>query len=120
MIGRLKSWLSERFGSAKTGTGAGPPKISPRQDPPRVRPRPAAKTAKPQRFSGESGGHIEDGGPGKNVYIRNRYVREDTGTHETLKILDDSMLESDDEGGADPYNTGQFDRSKSWNLRTRK
>ena len=34
-------------------------------------------------------GSIEDGGPGKNVLIRNKYVREDTGTHETLKILDD-------------------------------
>lgn len=120
MIGRLKSWFSDRFGNAKPDTRASTPGVSPRQQAPRVRPRPAVKTARPQRFVAESGGHIEDGGPGKNVYIRNRYVREETGTHETLKILDDSMLESDDEGGADPYNTGQFDRSKTWNLRTRK
>ena len=58
--------------------------------------------------------------PGKNVLIRNKYLREETGTHETLKILDDSLLESEEEYGIDPYNTGQFDRSKSWNLRTRK
>lgn len=65
------------------------------------------------------GGRIEDGGPGKNVLIRNKYVREDTGTHETLKIIDDSLVE-DEESGCDPYNTGRFDRSKFWNLRNRK
>ncbi len=64
-------------------------------------------------------GHIEDGGPGKNVLIRNKFVREDTGTHETLKILDDSMLEDNEEAGIDPYNTGQFDRSKNWDRRTK-
>lgn len=65
-------------------------------------------------FSSDVGGRIADGGPGKNVLIRNKYVREDTGTHETLKILDESLLESDEEFGADPYNTGRFDRSKYW------
>ena len=66
-------------------------------------------------------GRIEDRGPGKNVLIRNKYVREDTGTHETLKIVDDSLLETDEESGADPYNTGRFDRSKSWDsFRNRK
>jgi len=68
-------------------------------------------------FSSDVGGRIIDGGPGKNVLIRNKYVREDTGTHETLKIIDDSILDSDDEIGADPYNTGRFDRSKSWGSR---
>lgn len=62
-------------------------------------------------------GHIEDSGPGKNVLIRNKYVREDTGTHETLKILDDSLLDTEEEEGADPYNTGQFDRSRNWEKR---
>ena len=65
-------------------------------------------------FSGEVGGKIEDGGPGKNVLVRNKYVREDTGTHETLTIIDDTLLEADEDGGLDPYNTGRFDRSKSW------
>ena len=64
-------------------------------------------------------GEIEDNGPGKNVLIRNKYVREDTGTHETLKILDDSLLEDDDEDGIDPYNTGEFDRSRNWDKRFR-
>jgi len=63
---------------------------------------------------------IEDAGPGKNKLIRNRYIREDTGTHETLKILDDSLVDSGEEPGIDPYNTGGFDRSKNWNNRFRK
>ncbi len=66
------------------------------------------------------GGRIQDGGPGKNVLIRNKYVREDTGTHETLTIIDDSLAEDEDETGCDPYNTGRFDRSKFWNSRNRK
>lgn len=51
--------------------------------------------------------------------IRNRYVREETGTHETLTILDDSMIDSGEEPGFDPYNTGDFDRSKNWERRFR-
>jgi len=83
----------------------------------RVRPKPAKKAPKtPEKvdFSPDLGGQVADGGPGKNVLIRNKYVREDTGTHETLKILDDSLLDSDEETGEDPYNTGRFDRAKSW------
>lgn len=60
---------------------------------------------------------IENNGPGKNVLIRNKYVREDTGTHETLTILDDSLVDSGEETGLDPYNTGGFDRSKNWDRR---
>lgn len=72
-------------------------------------------------YSGELGGRIEEVGPGKNVLVRNKYVREDTGTHETLKIIDDSLVEKEDDGGIDPYNTGRFDRSKSWDsFRSRK
>lgn len=67
-----------------------------------------------------SGASVEDAGPGKNVLIRNKFVREDTGTHETLKILDDSLVDSGEEPGIDPYNTGGFDRSKNWNNRFRK
>lgn len=65
-------------------------------------------------------GSIESIGPGKNVLIRNRFVREETGTHETLKIVDDSMIETGEEAGLDPYNTGGFDRSKKWDQRFRK
>jgi hypothetical protein len=64
-------------------------------------------------------GHVESTGPGKNVLIRNKYIREDTGTHETLKILDDSILDNNDKDGIDPYNSGEFDRSKHWDKRFR-
>ena len=52
--------------------------------------------------------------------IRNKYQREDTGTHDNLKIIDDSMIDSGEETGIDPYNTGNFDRSKNWDKRFRK
>jgi len=52
--------------------------------------------------------------------IRNKYHREDTGTHDNLKIIDDSMLDSGEETGIDPYNTGNFDRSRNWDKRFRK
>lgn len=71
-------------------------------------------------FDTELGGRIEEVGPGKNVLIRNKYLREDTGTHETLKIIDDSIIDTGEETGFDPYNTGQFDRSRNWGSRTRK
>ena len=85
-------------------------------------PPPAANSKTPDiiDFPGESLGDIADDGPGKNVLIRNRYVRENAGTHDTLKILDDSILETDATQGFDPYNTGRFDRSKSWGTRSRK
>lgn len=110
-----------------------PPKRPPSPQPsqPRVRPRPPARIpAKPQaqrRVPSTPGaavldttvsGRIEDGGPGKNVLVRSRYVREDTGTHETLKIIDDSIVEDQpEEVGSDPYNSGQFDRANNWNAR---
>ena len=117
---RLKDWLKARFSAEEPSspvdfrrTGA---HVSPRPK------RPA--TPKPARKSIEAEdpltGKIEDAGPGKNVLIRNKYVREDTGTHETLKILDDSLVDSGEETGIDPYNTGGFDRSKNWNNRFRK
>lgn len=111
--------------------------VSPRRPAsPQGTPRQAAKP-RPQRQTGPRGqqrqpspsqvdeqrrldGQIESNGPGKNVLIRNRYVREDTGTHETLKILDDSAVESGEESGIDPYNTGGFDRSRHWDKRFRK
>ena len=70
-------------------------------------------------FETELGGRIDDGGPGKNVLIRNKYVREDSGTHETLTIIDHSLLEDEEEYGTNPYDTGRFDRSQSWNLRSK-
>ena len=86
-------------------------------------PKPVKKKIVPQQppakldaeYSTNVEGSIADGGPGKNILIRNKYVREDTGTPETLKIVDDSLLDNDDEVGIDPYNTGRFDRARCWN-----
>ena len=54
-----------------------------------------------------------------NVLVRNKYQKDDSATN-TLRILDDSMLDSNDEAGNDPYNSGSFDRSKNWEKRYRK
>ena len=86
--------------------------------PPRV--RPAEVRPELVRFRAELNGKIADGGPGKNVLVRNKLMREDTGTHDTLKILDGSLLAEEEQGGIDPYNTGRFDRAKSWEVRSRK
>ena len=90
----------------------------------RVRPpraRPAETRPELVKFRAELSGKIADGGPGKNVLIRNKFVREESGTHDTLKILDGSLLAQEEEpDGIDPYNTGRFDRAKSWEFRSRK
>lgn len=83
------------------------------------KPKPAAAQGRPEYVNLDPHvvGRVEDNGPGKNVLIRNKYVREDTGTHETLRILDDSIIDTQEEEGIDPYNTGQFDRSRNWDKR---
>lgn len=98
--------------------------------PPVVRPRPPSATQAAIKKSPKKpapavdiepsiSGRIEDGGPGKNVLVRSKYQREDTGTHETLQIIDDDAIIEAQEDGIDPYNTGKFDRSKHWDKRTR-
>ena len=119
MLEKLTNWFKARvsadkptpaLGLHKTGSYVAPaPKVKKQQAP-----RPAAEfvDADPELTS-----TIESNGPGKNVLIRNKLLREDTGTHETLKILDDSLVDSGEETGLDPYNTGGFDRSKNWDRR---
>lgn len=64
-------------------------------------------------------GRIENGGPGKNVLIRDGDTGDDTGTRETLSLLDESPLDPNEPVGIDPYNSGQFDRSRHWDSRFR-
>lgn len=119
MLESLKNWL-RKFRETddslsvdelrNTGTHTVPPKVTPKQAVPRQQPEYV-------QVDEELSGEIENVGPGKNVLIRNKYVREDTGTHETLKILDDSLVDSGEKQGIDPYNTGSFDRSKNWDRR---
>ena len=123
MIETFRNWLKERF-------SADEPSPEPRMYATGVhrRVRPAPRPDKvPERQPRDYfdpyeslGGSIESLGPGKNVLIRNKYVREDSGTHESLTVLDDSMVDSGEETGIDPYNTGGFDRSKNWDTRFRK
>jgi hypothetical protein len=119
MLEKLKNWFKNRFSDGDStmtpdsqfaGTKSAPPKVRPRQKVPRQAPE-FVETDE------DLAGEIESNGPGKNVLIRNKFLREDTGTHETLKILDDSLVDSGEETGLDPYNTGGFDRSKNWDRR---
>ncbi len=119
MLHRLKNWLSKRSDEQAEADSAALRESAAHKA---ARPKPAATKVPRQNpefvDAGEDlSGRIESRGPGKNVLIRNKYVREDTGTHETLKILDDSMVDSGEEPGFDPYNTGGFDRSKNWDKR---
>lgn len=62
-------------------------------------------------------GRVDDRGP-VNVLVQNKYQKDDEGTN-TLRILDESMLDSMNEAGNDPYNSGSFDRSKNWEKQKR-
>jgi hypothetical protein len=110
-------WLKNRFSPArpapKKARPVNPLRAMPKAALPKSK-KPGTKPRQAVEFAGEMEGKIVDGGPGKNVLVRNKYVREDTGTHDSLKIVDDSLPKSADEDGIDPYNTGRFDRSKSW------
>jgi hypothetical protein len=124
----LLTWLRQKFAagnstadpySDRPATEMGPARW---QKKPAGRPEKAKKETVPEpcEYSTAGPGRIADGGPGKNVLIRSRHVREDTGTHETLKILDHSVLTSEETEEFDPYNTGRFDRAKSWDAPARK
>jgi hypothetical protein len=117
-LNRFLKWLGQRLFAQPQPEVPGLPQVAVRVRPPAQRNE--AKSPALVRFKSTMNSEIDDGGPGKNVLIRSKMVREDTGTHDTLKILDESMLESGEEFGIDPYNTGRFDRAKSWESRSRK
>lgn len=108
MTRKFKSWIKTRFSADKEPERPSFRRTEFFQNPQERRPRP-----RPVKD------HLEDAGSGKNGLIRKKYVREDTGTHETLKIFDYSLVDSGEEADIDPYNTGGFDRSKNWNNRFR-
>jgi hypothetical protein len=130
MIERFKSWLKIKFSGPDFSspdpmgmTGAhsvAPPKKAAKTKPHPIPVDNALGDVLEDEGDSTESVTIEDAGPGKNKLIRNKYIREDTGTHETLKILDDSLVDSGEEPGIDPYNTGGFDRSKNWHNRFRK
>ncbi len=122
MMEGLKSWFKGRFSQAESP----PPPRARNTGTYRQRLAAAEKTADRQSQSPEIEvdaqvpGQIESVGPGKNVFVESPYVREDLGTHESLKILNVSPAEDDQEAGIDPYNTGKFDKSRKWDQRFRK
>lgn len=118
MMQTFLKWLGTRLFPQKVAPEPPRRAVGVRVRPPSARPR--ATRPDMVKFTADVSGKVVDGGPGKNVFVRNRFVREDSGTHETLKILDESLLEPEEEAGIDPYNTGRFDRAKSWETRFRK
>lgn len=117
----LKSWFKGRFSPAKSP----PPRV---RNTGTYRQRLAASEKAddhPSDFPGVKvdphvHGRVESLGPGKNVFVSSPWIREDLGTHESLKIVDESLLDDDQEAGIDPYNSGKFDKSRHWNQRFRK
>ncbi|MBT8081742.1 MAG: hypothetical protein KJO56_04880 [Gammaproteobacteria bacterium] len=113
MLSKLKNWL----GGTRAVKDAPPHAVTAKTRPHAAAndtPPPAPEPAEPGDYLSSE---IESLGPGKNVLVRRKFIREDSGTHETLTILDDSIIQSANDEGVDPYNTGCFDRSKSWNAR---
>lgn len=106
MFEAFKNWWKKRFGD------------EPSAEPSRVLANRRSSDSRGRRRTDNPDG--DKSGDEQNVLIRNKYVREETGTHETLKILDDSLVDSGEETGIDPYNTGGFDRSRNWESRFRK
>jgi len=122
MMKSLKNWWKNRVSGNEPAPRRGLHKTGAHRVTPvprNQRPSPELKP-KIEAVPADLDGEIESNGPGKNVLIRNKFIREDTGTHETLKILDDSLIDTGEETGLDPYNTGGFDRSKNWDRRFRK
>ena len=119
---RFFNWLADKISPQKASPEPGLDKSSRRVVPKKTPVKQAVPRSQPEyvEFDSKVDGQIDDAGPGKNVLRRNKYIREDTGTHETLSILDESVENRTDEEGIDPYNTGQFDRSRTWDKRFRK
>jgi hypothetical protein len=123
MLSRLKNWLTAR---ASQDDSPSPVVVGKRDRSTVPANRPTATRAarpepepepEPVDTDNDLSGKIETVGPGKNVLIRKKFLREHTGTDETLTIFDDSMVDSGEETGIDPYNTGGFDRSRNWDKR---
>jgi hypothetical protein len=64
-------------------------------------------------------GRIQNIGPGNNARVRDVEAIDDTGAREMLRLFDSSPQDSSEPTGIDPYNSGQFDRSRQWDSRFR-
>ena len=86
----------------------------------RATPSPAARPQPAVRQLGAGfEARIENAGPGKNVLVSNGEGVDDTGVREMLRLFDDAPLDPGESIGIDPYNSGEFDRSRHWDTRFR-
>ena len=115
MLDKLKNFFSKKPRTNATGDASALRRSGMHKSP---RTSPSSRPS-PQQVEPYEGlpGRIESLGPGKNVLVRNNYLQEDTGSHETLRICGDSTDASGNEADFDPYNTGGFDRSRNWDKR---
>jgi hypothetical protein len=121
MIKRLMNWLT---GNATPGEGRGAQqrrRVSAHAAlHVRATPTPALRQHAGLRELGPTfDGRIESAGPGKNVLVSNGDAVDDTGAREMLKLFDDVPPDPGEPAGIDPYNTGEFDRSRNWDTRFR-
>lgn len=116
---RFFNWLADKISPPKVPPKPGLNQTGQHTIPKKPRVQQAVPRSQPEyvEFDSKVDGKIDDAGPGKNVLRRNKLIREEAGTHEILSILDESAEASTTENGIDPYNTGQFDRSKNWDKR---
>ncbi len=119
---RLFSWLADKISPQETSPNRGVKKAGSREFPKKSPVKQAVPRSQPEyvEFDSRVDGQIDDAGPGKNILKRNKRTGNETGTLEKLSILGEPDTNSTDEEGIDPYNTGQFDRSKHWDKRFRK
>ena len=64
-------------------------------------------------FDADGPDRVESHEPEENVLIPDKYA-DDTITQRALGILDESSLNTSESTGVDPYNSGSFDKSKTW------
>ncbi len=119
---RFFSWLADKILPRKASPKPAVKKAGRHEFPKKSSVKQAVPRSQPEyvEFDSSVDGQIHDAGPGKSILKRNKRISTETGTYETLSILGESDENQPDEEGIDPYNTGQFDRSKHWDKRFRK
>ncbi len=122
MFEKILNWIRSEKSPKNAGARARPQKPLYDRHKNENRRKTADRRKRPEyvELDPETADKLKNSESGNNELIRNKYQREDTGTHDNLKIIDDSMIDSGEETGIDPYNTGNFDRSRNWDKRFRK
>ena len=64
--------------------------------------------------------HVENHRQGKDASTPDSYACDDTVAHRQLSFLNEPALDAGESAGFDPYSTGRFDTSKTWDSGSRK